>query len=287
MSRTGPLVIRFLVARMRRLGLVLVSVVGLALIAAACGSSESSTETAVDVATDADESETDPKETGEESADAAAGDASSSEDASEGDATDTDGEEMAEATDADEDADDTDDSAETAEAEPAEATGGPSADELRMIVLDGWEDIFESRWTELIPFYTEDCQSRITPEDFDLTIGEAMRSLEDFGIELADVEIDVRIDDFIEGESAGAVTIATLPGDEPSEDPPQVWVVENGQWRNPDCDDIAGVAASQLGDGDVGSSQNPAALGSLFDSGDWRGGIISVVDAVDSGLTLE
>lgn len=171
--------------------------------------------------------------------------------------------------------------------ETATTGGAPSAEQLREIVLAGWEDIFAGRFDELIPFYTEDCRSRVTAEDFDATLGEGMRSLETFGINLDDIELDVRIDDFVEGESAGAVTIATLPDEDPSEDPAQEWIVEDGEWRNPDCEDIAGFASGQLDPRDVGGADNPAAIGSLFDAGDWRAGVIDVVDAVQAGTVLE
>lgn len=163
----------------------------------------------------------------------------------------------------------------------------PTADELREIVLDGWDLIFDGDFESLIPWYTADCRERLVADDFAVTLGAGLEDLKAFGIDLDEVELDVRIEDFVAGESAGAVTIATLPGEEPSDDPAQGWVVEDGQWRNPDCEDIAGASSAGLADGAPGTADNPAALGSVFEFDDWRAGVTDVFDAVDAGLVPE
>lgn len=254
---------------------VLASAAVLTLFAAACGSSATevvadpaSTDETADVADTSDASETtDSETTGSEGS--AAGD-------------------TAETADEPDDAMAADESDDAEPADESEDSGGdPTAEELREIVLDGWQSIFDGDYEDLIPWYTADCRSQLVADDFAVTIGAGIEDLQAFGIDLDDVELDVRIDDFVPGESGGAVTIATLPGESPSEDPPQVWVVEDGEWRNPDCEDIAGASSAGLADGAVGTADNPASIGSIFEFDDWRAGIIEIGDAFDSGLVAD
>lgn len=158
-----------------------------------------------------------------------------------------------------------------------------TADDLEAVVLGGWDMIWDSDFDGLLGVYTADCQARLSVADFEATLGQGVASLVELGIDLDDIGVEVAIEDFVENTSATSISTLTFPDEDPSEEDPSVWVIEDAEWRRADCDEIAGAGAAGE-PGGIGSLEQPAAFGSVFDLDDWRATIIDVRDPSTDGL---
>ncbi|MGI9605402.1 MAG: hypothetical protein ACR2P0_04620 [Acidimicrobiales bacterium] len=179
------------------------------------------------------------------------------------------------------------DTADTAEpSSPGGPTGLTEADLVERVAA-GWGFIWDGAFDRLTPLFTLECRSQITAADYDATFGQGLIFLEEAGVDVDAIEVDVRVEDFVDGESADTISTINFPGDEPDEQSPVLWIVEDGAWVRADCSELAGVAARGTGgpvvSRDVGSSDNPAGIGGVFAFDGWRGGIIQVEDAVEAG----
>ncbi len=169
----------------------------------------------------------------------------------------------------------------TTEDEPTAAS--LTADDLEIVVLGGWDLIWDEDFGSLLELYTADCQARLAVADFEATFGEGVANLVELDIDFAEIGVEVAIDDFVENTSATSTSTLTFPGEEPSEENPSVWVIEDNEWKRADCDEIAG--AGDAGEtGGIGSLEQPAAFGSAFDLDDWRASIVDVRDPAEEGL---
>lgn len=158
-----------------------------------------------------------------------------------------------------------------------------TADDLEMVVLSGWNMIWDEEFSSLIGLYTADCQAQLTVADFESTMGVGVANLVALGIDTDDIGVDVVVSDFVEATSATTTSTLTFPGEPPSEESPSSWVIEDDSWRRADCEDIAGAGAEpeELG---VGSFDQPAAFGSAYDMDDWRASILGVFDPAAEGF---
>jgi hypothetical protein len=176
---------------------------------------------------------------------------------------------------------DTDEVSEDQDDDPAVVS--LTVDELETVVLGGWDLIWDEDFASLIELYTPDCQERLSVDDFEATLGQGVANLIELGVDFDDIGVEVAIDDFVENTSATSTSTLTFPGEEPSEENPSVWVIEDDEWRRADCDEIAGEGAAG-GTGGIGSLEQPAAFGSAFDLDDWRATISDVRDPAAEGL---
>lgn len=168
--------------------------------------------------------------------------------------------------------------------EPDEpATTNLTADDLSEVVLGGWDLIWDEDFDSLLDLYTAECQSRLAVEDFEATLGQGVANLIELGVDLDEIVVTVAVEDFVEETSATSTSTLTFPGEDPTEEDPSVWVIEDGSWKRADCDAIAGAGAAgeTLG---IGSLEQPASFGSAFDLDDWRATILDVRDPLAEGL---
>lgn len=158
-------------------------------------------------------------------------------------------------------------------------------EDLEGVVLDGWDLIWARDFAPLIDLYTDDCQAQLDVSNFEDTFGVALSSFEELGIDMTDIDVSVEISDFVENTSASATSTLTFPGEEPSEEAPASWVVENDEWRNADCDEVlAASGGATIDSGEIGSLETPAAFGSAFDMDEWRATVVDVRDPAAEGL---
>lgn len=171
----------------------------------------------------------------------------------------------------------------TDEAEDDPVAPAVTADDLEQVVLRGWDMIWDEDFDSLLSLYTQDCQAQLTVADFEATLGVGVSNLAEVGIDTADVGVAVAVTDVVEGVSATSTSTLTFPDEDPSDEDPSSWVVESGEWRRADCDQIAGAGATpeELG---VGSMEQPAAFGSAYDMDDWRATIVRISDPQAEGV---
>ncbi len=181
-------------------------------------------------------------------------------------------------------ADDTGSSTDTGEeSEDEPDTASLTVDDLEVVVLDGWDYVWDADFSSLFGLYTSDCQARLSVDDFEATLGQGVANLIELGVDFDDIGVEVAIDDFVENTSATSMSTVTFPGEEPSEEDPSVWVIEGEEWRRADCDEIAGAGATGEAGG-IGSLEQPAAFGSAFDLDDWRATVFDLRDPAAEGL---
>jgi len=158
-----------------------------------------------------------------------------------------------------------------------------TADDVEAVVLGGWDMIWDADFASLIDIYTTDCRSRLSVEDFEATLGLGVDAVIEMGIDFDDIVVEVAVTDFVENTSAVSVSTLTFPGEEPSDEEPSVWVVQDAEWRRADCDEVVGAGGSGARGG-VGSLEQPATFGSVFDLDDWRATVVGLTDPLAEGL---
>lgn len=156
--------------------------------------------------------------------------------------------------------------------------------DLEAIVLQGWDLIWDEDFSSLIELYNEECEARLSTDDFDATLGLGVAALRDLNVNFDDIVVEVVVTDFDEGERATTTSTLTFPGEEASEEDPAFWAIEDGAWAKTDCDAIAGVGSAGLSPDGVGTLEMPAAYGSVYDMEDWRATVVDLVDPAAEGL---
>jgi hypothetical protein len=168
-----------------------------------------------------------------------------------------------------------------------EPEAAPTEADLETIVLEGWDLIWDEDFSSLIELYNQDCQARLSTEDFDATLSLGVTALRDLNVNFDDIVVDVAVSDFSAGESATSTSTLTFPGEEPGEEDPAFWAIEDGAWAKTDCDEIAGAGSAGLPDGSVGTIEMPAAYGSVYDMEDWRATVVDLVDPLAEGFLAD
>ena len=153
---------------------------------------------------------------------------------------------------------------------------------LQTVVADAWTAIWVRDWASLIDVYATPCRDELTAADFDATLGRGIEALEGGGIDPTETVVKVEVNDLVEDQSASVVSFLNFPGfEEAEEDDTGDWVVEAGEWRRLDCDEVlgAGGASEAIESGGVGTAEQPSALGGVFEFEGWRAAVLDVEDA--------
>jgi hypothetical protein len=176
---------------------------------------------------------------------------------------------------------------EPAEDDIVEPEVAPTEADLEAIVREGWDLIWDENFASLIELYNQECQAHLSTEDFDATLGLGVTGRRDLNVNFDDIVVDVAVSDFIAGESATSTSTLTFPGEEPGEEDPAFWAIEDGAWAKTDCDEIAGAGSAGLSDDGVGTFEMPAAYGSVYDMDDWRATVVDLVDPAAEGFLAD